>query len=322
MGYLGAGPKDPNVLVGFDTADDAGVYRLTEEIALVQTVDFITPVVDDPFLFGQVAAANALSDVYAMGGRPLTALNICCFPRKGVSRRDLARILQGAEDRVRLSGAVVIGGHSVMDEELKFGLSVTGLVHPSRILTNAGARPGDRLVLTKPIGTGVIIGGLRKRRLVSDALAERALAWMISLNDRASRAALDHQAHAATDITGFGLAGHSFEMAQASSVEIVFRFDAIPRYEEVFDLISRGVTTANTKLNREMLGGSFVMEYPLREEEQTLLFDPQTSGGLLLSLPPAQADACVAALHEAGDTLSAVVGEVAASERPGVRIRR
>ena len=322
MGYLGAGARDPNVLVGFDTADDAGVYRLTDEIALVQTVDFITPVVDDPFVFGQVAAANSLSDVYAMGGRPLTALNVCCFPAKGVSRRDLARILEGARERVRAAGAEVVGGHSVTDSELKFGLSVTGVVHPRRILTNAGARPGDRLVLTKPLGTGVIIGALRKQRAVPAELLARCLGWMISLNDAAARAALDHDAHAATDVTGFGLAGHAYEVARASGVGLEFRFDAIPRYEEALELIASGITTANTRINRETLGADFENAGGLSREEETLLFDPQTSGGLLLSLPPERTESCARALHEAGDTLAAVVGEVVAGTRPTIRVLR
>lgn len=318
---LTAAESDPNVLVGFGTADDAGVYRLTETIALVQTVDFITPVVDDPFAFGQVAAANSLSDVYAMGGQPVTVLNICCFPAKGVPLRDFGRILEGAQERVRAAGAVVLGGHSVADDELKFGLSVTGIVHPARVLTNAGARAGDRLVLTKPIGTGLVIGALRKN-VAPDALVKRALGWMISLNDRACRAGLDHGARGATDITGFGLAGHAFEMARASGTEFVLHFDAIPRYDEAVDLVARGITTANTKLNREGLGDRFSADPSVSPDEQTLLFDPQTSGGLLLSIPADRADACVAALHAAGDTVSAVVGEVRAAAEPRIRLVR
>ena len=321
VGHLRAGKKDPNLLVGFDTADDAGVYRLADDLALVQTVDFITPVVDDPYVFGQIAAANALSDVYAMGGRPLTALNICCFPHEGVTKRDLARILEGAMERVEAAKAVLVGGHSVHDEEMKFGLSVTGIVHPDRILTNAGAKPGDRLILTKPIGTGAIIGGLRKN-LVRDGTAEKAIRWMVSLNDRAGRIACEHGARAATDITGFGLAGHAFEMARASGVGLLFRYGSIPRYEEALALIAEGVKTANTALNRELVAGSLEIQDPFRPEEETLLFDPQTSGGLLISLPADRAEGCVREMRAAGDTETAIVGEVLPSDRPLIFIRR
>jgi len=312
---------DPNLLVGFDTADDAGVYRISDELALVQTVDFITPVVDDPYVYGQVAAANALSDVWAMGGRPLTAMNICCFPAKGIPKADLARLLEGAHERILAAGATLVGGHSVTDPELKFGLSVTGLVHPDRILANAGARAGDALILTKPIGTGVIVGGLRKGK-VPDALRDRAIANMIALNDAAAREALAHGARGATDITGFGLAGHALEMARASAVGLRFRFDAIPRYDDALDLIRAGVTTLNTPLNRKMVepwlrwGGRFT------SEEETLVFDPQTSGGLLISLPAGRAAACVAALRGAGVAAAAIVGEAVASETPFLEFTR
>jgi len=321
LAHLHAVQNDPNLLVGFDLADDAGVYRLADDLALVQTVDFITPVVDDPFLFGQIAAANALSDVYAMGGKPLTALNICCFPRDGVSASDLARILAGALERVRAAGAVVVGGHSVLDPEMKFGLAVTGSVHPARLVTNAGARPGDRLVLTKPLGTGAVIGGARKGIVGADVL-ERAVRGMVSLNDRAARAAVDHGAHAATDITGYGFAGHALEMARASRAGFVFHYEAIPRYDEALDLFSQGIKTVNTAHNREMTAGTLRFEGSFRPEEETLLFDPQTSGGLLLSLPPGSAEACVGDLRASGDTAATLVGEV---EQPGeilIRVRR
>jgi selenide,water dikinase len=252
VGDLAARAKaDPNLLVGFDTGDDAGVYRLSDDVALVQTVDYITPVADDPYVFGQVAAANALSDVYAMGGRPLTALNLCNFPAKGVDHASLRRILEGGFDKVVEAGAIVVGGHSVRDDELKYGMAVTGLVHPRRILANTGARPGDALVLTKPIGTGVIIGG-RRRGVVSDALLERALSWMTLLNRRACEAMLEFDAHASTDVTGFGLLGHSLGMARGSNVLLRFRYDDLPRYEESLGLIARGIGTIMTPANAEV----------------------------------------------------------------------
>ena len=321
VAHLHPAERDPNLLIGFETADDAGVYRLSGEVALVQTVDFITPLVDDPFIFGQVAASNSLSDVYAMGGRPLTAMNLCCFPQKGVSKKHLAAILEGALERITAAGAVLVGGHTVMDPEMKFGLSVTGLVHPKKILANAGARAGDRIILTKPIGTGVIIGGLRKGK-VPDDLLERALGWMIRLNDVACRVALEHGTHGATDITGFGFAGHSLEVANASKVGLVYRYDSIPRYEEAFHLIRKGVRTINTPLNREIVGDAITFVGRYTPEEETLLFDPQTSGGLLLSVPPDRADSCLAALHAGGDTEARIVGDAVEAEVPFIRICR
>jgi selenide,water dikinase len=321
VAHLHPAERDPNLLIGFETSDDAGVYRLSDDVALVQTVDFITPLVDDPFIFGQVAASNSLSDIYAMGGRPLTAMNLCCFPQKGVSKKHLAAILEGALERVTAAGAVVVGGHTVMDPEMKFGLSVTGTVHPKRILANAGARAGDRIILTKPIGTGVIIGGLRKGK-VPDELLDRALGWMIRLNDSACRVALEHATHGATDITGFGFAGHSFEVAKASKVGLVFHYDAIPRYREALELIRKGIRTINTPLNRELVGSAIAFEGSYTPEEETLLFDPQTSGGLLLSVPADRAEACLSALHAAGDTESRIVGEAVEASDPLIRVVR
>jgi selenide,water dikinase len=321
VGRLLGGPADPDLLVGFDTADDAGVYRIAPDTALVQTVDFITPVVDDPFVFGQVAAANALSDVWAMGGRPVTALNICCFPAKGIDRRHLAAVLEGADERVRAAGAVTLGGHSVTDAEMKFGLSVTGLVHPDRVLTNAGVRAGDALVLTKPIGTGVIIAAARKGK-APEALLARCVERMIALNDTACRLGLAHGAHAATDITGFGFAGHALEVAKASKTGLRFRFSAIPRYDESLELIGRGLTTANTPLNRQICEPWLRFTGAFTREEETLLFDPQTSGGLLMAMPADAAQDCAAALRAAGVPGAAVVGEAVVSDVPFIEFVR
>jgi selenide,water dikinase len=316
--FAGAAKTDPDLLVGFETGDDAGVYRLTDDVALVQTVDFITPVVDDPFLYGQVAAANSLSDVYAMGGRPLTAMNCCMFPSRNIDKQDLRRILEGGYDKIRESGATLVGGHTVRDDELKYGLSVTGLINPKRILTNAAARPGDALVLTKPIGTGVIITGYR-RGVASDELLGRAVGWMATLNKVACETMLEFDPHACTDITGFGLSGHAVGMARASGVRMRVRFPDIPRYEESLDLIGQGIATSVTRSNLEVAQAYLTFSGPFAEEERWLCVDPQTSGGLLISLPAAQAPQLVERLRARGNGVAAVVGEVVPGDgRPGL----
>ena len=320
--FAGEAKTDPNLVVGFETADDAGVYRLTDDLALVQTVDYITPVVDDPFLYGQVAASNSISDVYAMGGRPLTAMNLCNFPARGIEKSDLRRILQGGLDKIREAGATLVGGHTVRDDELKYGLSVTGLIDPKRVLTNAGARVGDHLVLTKPIGTGVMITGHR-RGLVSDETLRRAADWMATLNKDACEAMLEFDAHACTDITGFGLSGHTIGMAKGSQVRMRLRFEEIPRYEESLDLIGQGVSTSVTPSNLQVSQGFLSFSGKFSEEETWLVVDPQTSGGLLISLPADQAPRLVSRLREKGNKVAAVIGEVvAANGNPGLEIVR
>lgn len=304
--------SDPNLLVGFETGDDAGVYRLTDDLALVQTVDYITPVVDDPFQFGRIAAANALSDVYAMGGRPLTAMNLCNFPAKGIDTADLSRILEGGHSAIVEAGATLVGGHTVRDDELKYGLSVTGLIDPRRIVTNAGARPGDLLVLTKPIGTGALIGGRRRDR-VDDAVMERAVRWMSLLNRAACEAMLAAGARSATDITGFGLLGHALGMARGSGTLLRFRFEALPRYEESLALIAEGIGTVTTASNAESAAPFTTFVGRWRDEERTLLADPQTSGGLLIALPADAAPDLVRRLRSEGMTEAALVGEVVAA---------
>ena len=316
--FAGAAKTDPNLLVGFETGDDAGVYRLTDDLALVQTVDYITPVVDDPFLYGQVAAANSLSDVYAMGGRPLTAMNLCNFPAKNIDKTSLRKILEGGFSKIREAGATLVGGHTVRDDELKYGLSVTGVIDPRRILTNAAARPGDHLVLTKPIGTGVIITGYR-RGLASDALLERAVGWMATLNKVACETMLEFEPHSCTDITGFGLGGHALGMAKASNVRMRMRFNDLPKYQESLELIGQGVGTSVTSANLEVVQGHVTFSGAFDEDEKWLVVDPQTSGGLFISLPAAQAPLLVARLRERGNTVAAVVGEVIAADgRPGL----
>ncbi len=316
--FAGAAKTDPNLLVGFETGDDAGVYRLTDDLALVQTVDYITPVVDDPFLFGQIAAANSISDIYAMGGRPLTALNCCNFPAKNIDKASLRKILEGGFNKIREAGATLVGGHTVRDDELKYGLSVTGVIDPRRILTNTAARPGDHLVLTKPIGTGVIITGHR-RGLVFEDLLMRAAGWMASLNRVACETMLEFDSHACTDITGFGLSGHALGMAKGSKVGIRFRFKDIPKYEESLELIRQGVTTSVTASNMQVAQDSMTFSGPWSDEEKWLIADPQTSGGLLISLPGDQAPKLVARLRERGNPIAVVIGEVVAAEgKPGL----
>ena len=318
--FAGAAKTDPNLLVGFETGDDAGVYRLSDEVALVQTVDYITPVVDDPFLYGQVAAANSISDVYAMGGRPLTAMNLCNFPARNIDKASLRKILEGGFSKIKEAGATLVGGHTVRDDELKYGLSVTGLIHPKRILTNAAARPGDHLVLTKPIGTGVIITGFR-RGLASDELLMRAVDWMAALNRVACETMLEFDPHACTDVTGFGLSGHALGMAKGSNVRMRIRFKDVPRYEESLELIGQGVATSVTASNMQAAGDYLTFSGNFTDEERWLIVDPQTSGGLLVSLPADQAPTLVARLHERGNRVAAVVGEVVPADgRPGLEI--
>ena len=316
--FAGAAKTDPNLLVGFETGDDAGVYRLTDDLALVQTVDYITPVVDDPYLFGQVAAANSISDVYAMGGRPLTAMNLCNFPAKNIDRGSLRRILEGGFSKIKEAGATLVGGHTVRDDELKYGLSVTGLINPKRILTNAAARAGDHLVLTKPVGTGVIITGYR-RGLADEDLLMRAVNWMAALNRTACETMLEFDSHACTDITGFGLSGHALGMARGSNVRMRIRFNDVPRYDESLDLIGQGVATSVTGSNLQVVQDYLTFSGSFTDAEKGLVVDPQTSGGLLISLPADQAPKLVSRLRERGNQVAAVIGEVVPADRkPGL----
>ncbi len=297
---------DAKVLVGLETGDDAGVY-LHEGHALVATADFITPVCDDPRRFGRVAAANSVSDVYAMGGQPLFALNLCCFP-KTVPPDALTEILKGGVDVLREAGAVLIGGHTVQDKELKFGMSVVGSADPDRLLTNAKARPGERLVLSKPLGTGAVINGFKADKLDETKL-EPALVEMERLNAVASRSAVQHGAHACTDITGFGLVGHALAVARASHVALRFRFDDIPVFEAFYEANSRGVSTGSTSANRRNAEGEFEARSDLTAAQLELLFDPQTSGGLLVTAARADARALLEDLKKSGHQ-AADIGEV------------
>ena len=275
--------KDENVLVGFETSDDAGVYRLTPECALVQTVDFFTPIVDDPFTFGAVAAANSLSDIYAMGGKPVTALSILCYPGKG-DLDDLEAILRGGAEKMIEAGCVVVGGHSVSDDEIKFGYAVTGIVHPGRVWANTGAKPGDVLVLTKPIGTGVIATALKQGK-AREADVDASIASMLRLNR------WEGDAHGCTDITGFGLLGHARELALGSGVSIEIDSGAVELLPGALEYAAEGAIPGGLKNNREFVECAVEVREAVPRALLDLLYDPQTSGGLLLSLaePPAGA---------------------------------
>jgi selenide,water dikinase len=275
--------NDANVLVGFDTNDDAGVYRISPECALVQTTDFFTPIVDDPFTFGAVAAANALSDIYAMGGRPISALTILCYPGKG-DLDDLEAILRGGAEKMIEAGCAVLGGHSVNDDEIKFGYAVTGLIHPDRILANAGARPGDVLVFTKAIGTGVISTAL-KRGIAKDEHVQGAIRSMLTLNRAACEAMLAAGAHGCTDVTGFGLLGHAREMALASHVTLEIDSASIEFLPGALDYAKQGALPGGLNNNRAFAESCVLVKPGVDPAVLELLYDPQTSGGLLISVP-------------------------------------
>ncbi len=301
---------DPNFLVGIETCDDAGVYKLTDALALVQTLDFFPPLVDDPFTYGQIAAANALSDVYAMNGRPLTVMNIAVFPDDQLQLSILAEILRGAADRVAMAGAVTVGGHTLRDSGIKFGLSVTGLVNPAELLTNAGARPGDVLMLTKPLGTGFVTTANKKNECPPEVLA-RAVAGMIQLNV-VGRDALRTAggAHALTDVTGYGLAGHASEMAEGAGLTLEIEVDRLPVIRGVEPLAVPAYFTRASKSNRAFLDGRLRIEPSADLDRVEFAFDAQTSGGLLVAIDPARVDRLVDELQSRGALAAAVIGRV------------
>jgi selenide,water dikinase len=287
-------PEDPAVLVGYGGADDAGVYRLSDDTALVLTVDYFTPIVDDAFDYGRVAAANSLSDVYAMGGKPLAALNIAGFPEGTLPPEVLGEILRGGADTAARAGVAIVGGHTVSDAEIKYGLAVVGVVHPDRIVTNAAARPGDVLILTKPIGTGVLSTQLKNQKL-DETGTRRIVEVMVTLNDKASARMIEHGVVSCTDVTGYGLVGHAYEMAEASGVTIEIDAGAVPLIEGAVEALRDGHIPGGANKNR-----TFLTEYiqTSRDDERfRLLFDPQTAGGLLIAVSEASADALLAALR-------------------------
>lgn len=327
----------PDLLVGTNTCDDAGVFRLTDDLALVQTTDFFPPVVDDPFAFGRIAAANALSDVYAMAGEPLTALNVVGYPDRTLPLDLLVEILRGGADACREAGCVVVGGHSVRDSEIKFGLAVTGRVHPQRILRNCSARPGDVLILTKPLGTGVLVSA-RKAGKIEDTDLAPAIAAMSALNKPGRDAAVavglgpvagdlgpaaDHRGgvHAGTDVTGYGLIGHAYEMAEGSDVTITFTAADVPLLPRTLEMARAGVTTRAARTARSYLGAKLTISPNVEEPLADILANAETSGGLLLSVAEPRAAALLAELQRARALCAVVVGRVEKVAADGTRIR-
>jgi selenide, water dikinase len=310
---------DPNVLVGFDHADDAGVYQIALDQALVQTVDFFTPIVDDPYVFGQIAATNALSDIYAMGGKPLTALALVCFPDKA-DLEILERILAGGLSKMVEAACVVIGGHSIRDEETKFGYAVTGLIHPKKVFTNAGAKPGDALIFTKPLGTGVISTAIKKNK-AEPAWIAAAVQSMTTLNKRAADVIQqgEYRIHAMTDVTGFGLIGHARELALASNVALQFFSQDVQALPGALECIRAGYVPGGLKNNRDFAECLVGYEAAISDDLKTLLFDPQTAGGLLVSVAENDRQRLVRELQGAG-VPARHVGNVTESQKPLIRI--
>jgi len=311
---------DPRVLVSSETCDDAGVYKLTPRTALVQSVDVFTPVVDDPYAFGEIAAANSVSDIYAMGGRPLTALSIIAFPIETLSPRIMNRMLQGGIDKLREAGVALLGGHSIKDREVKFGFAVTGVVDPRRMTVNSKARPGDVLVLTKPLGTGTLSFARQIGRAPADGLAE-AERSMRELNRAAAEVMTAARVTTATDVTGFGLAGHLSEIASQSGVEVEVYGESVPVFAGVLDLIRSGVVSGAVERNREYASSFVKRAKGVAEEFETLLYDPQTSGGLLVAVRPTETRALLSALERKGVSRAAVIGRVVRKGRPKIVLK-
>lgn len=303
-----------------ERAEDAGVYKLSEELAIVQTLDFFTPVVDDPYIFGQVTAANALSDVYAMGGRPLTAMNIVCFPVKTMDMSILKEILAGGLDKLREAGVTLVGGHSVEDQELKYGLSITGIIHPAKVILNTGARAGDKLLLTKPLGTGIINTAL-KGGLADEGAVSRAIECMVTLNRKASELMMEVDVHACTDVTGFGLLGHACEMIEGTDVGMVIHSATVPLLPETERYARMGLIPAGTIRNRDFRLPMIELATEISDERLLILFDAQTSGGLLISVPGQEADMLLQRMHEEGIEEATLIGEVTAESKGKITVK-
>lgn len=303
----------PDLIVGVETSDDAGVFRLRKDLAIVNTVDFFTPIVDDPYTYGQISATNSLSDVYAMGGVPKTAMNIVCFPQTGIDKEVLVDILRGGVDKAREAGVVVVGGHSVTDDEIKYGMAVTGVIDPRRVVRNVGACVGDVLILTKPLGTGIISTALKKGHL-NDQGYEAAVRSMTTLNEGASRAMLKHGVRACTDITGYGLLGHAYGMAVGSGVTLRIEAKAFPLLPGVLELTREGYLTGGCKRNRRYLEGKVRVSPEVEKDLEEVAFDPQTSGGLLIAVPEAEGRALLSELKREGVEAATLIGRVEPQE--------
>ena len=307
------------MLVGTETSDDAGVYRLRPDLAIVNTVDFFTPIVDDPYVFGQISAANALSDVYAMGGEPKTCLNIVCFPKGKMAIEVLGEILKGGADKVMESGAVIIGGHSIIDEEIKYGMAVTGVIHPDKIFRNVGVQEGDVLILTKPLGTGIITTALKKGK-ASKKSVDEAVTSMTTLNAAASTVMRKYPVHACSDVTGFGILGHALGIASGSGVTLVIESAKMPLLSQAPRLAEKGHLTGGCKRNREYLENKITIEKSVREGLVEVALDPQTSGGLLIAVAKRHAAKLLADLHAAGVQHAVEVGYATSLQKPWVRL--
>jgi len=292
-----------------ESLDDAGVYKLSDELAIIQTVDFFTPIVDDPYAFGQIAVANALSDVYAMGGKPLTAMNMVCFPISSLGIDILESVLKGGLEKMREAEVTLVGGHSIDDAEMKYGLSVTGTVHPDKLVTSAGAREGDKLIFTKPLGTGIISTAL-KAGLVSEELTERVTDCMSTLNKKASDLMQEIGVHACTDVTGYGLLGHSVQVAESSQVCLELHLDSVPYFPEVIEFSKQGLCPGGLFRNKDYYSCKVEISDEIPEYMQNVLYDAQTSGGLLICLEPDKAELLLKRLKEANVADAAIIGEV------------
>ena len=307
------------MLVGTETSDDAGVFRLRPDLAIVNTVDFFTPIVDDPYTFGQISATNSLSDVYAMGGEPKTCLNLVCFPKGKMDIEILGEILKGGADKVKESGAVIIGGHSIIDEEIKYGLAVTGIIHPDKIYRNVGVQEGDALILTKPLGTGIITTALKKGKAAQESV-EQAVRAMTTLNATASNVMRKYAVHACSDITGFGILGHGLGMASGSGVTLVIESAKLPLLHDAIRLAEKGYITGGCKRNREFLQDKITIEKSIREGLIEVALDPQTSGGLLIAVARRHASQLLEELRSAGIDAATEVGYATSLQKPWVRL--
>lgn len=306
-----------NVLVGMETMDDAGVYRISSDTALIQTVDFFTPIVDDPYSFGKIAACNAMSDIYAMGGKPITAMNIVCFPIKKFSLEVLSSILEGGLDILKIAGVELLGGHTVEDDELKYGMSVTGIIHPEKILRNVGLKSGDSLILTKPLGTG-IIGTAIKADSAGEDLIKSCVKAMTTLNDKAADIMLKHEIHACTDVTGFGLIGHLSEMLANDKLQITIRSQDLPLLPGASELASMGLIPGGLYKNKEYIGARCSVADFVPRELADIIFDPQTSGGLLIALPGKSTSVLLSELKAGGIPDATIIGYVKESDNPKI----
>ncbi len=310
----------PNLIVGMESAEDAGVYKLTDDLAIVQTVDFFTPIVDDPYDFGRIAAANSLSDVYAMGGSPLTALNVVCFPQDKMEISILQEVLRGGMDKMQEAGVILVGGHSVEDPELKYGLSVTGTIHPDKVVRNNGARAGDRLILTKPLGTGIISTAIKGGTAGEEAVSE-IVKSMTALNRTASEMMQEVGVHACTDITGFGLLGHVAEMIEGTEVGMEIDSAAVPIFTDAKGLAEMGMIPGGLHRNREFRKDMVEISRGVPQYLQDILFDPQTSGGLLIAVPHEKAWILLEKLHSEGVAEAAIIGGVVAEIKGKIRVK-